>query len=302
MPFAQGSRSQLTYILESTFDTLPSSPAMIKLPINTHSVALQKQIVESDEIRSDRQLAVSRHGNKSVGGDILVELRPLDYDDLLEGALFGDFDSSGELRLGTTFKSFSLEDGALDINQYRVFSGCVVDSCTINVAPNAMVTANFSMVGSSAAAISGSSVDATPTEPQSDQPFDSFSGSISEGGSQIATVTSLEFSINNSVNPAYVVGTDTAPQMEYGRGLVTGTMTAYFEDAVLLNKFINETESTLEFTLAGTTNYTFSFPRVKYNGGDVPLDNEQSRLINMPFVALYQEGLGYGTSLKIIRT
>lgn len=304
MAFAQGARSRLTHILESTFNTTPGSPAMVQLPINTHSISLQKEAIESGEVRPDRQVAVFRHGSKSVAGDIAVEFRPLDYDELLEGALFGDFDSSNELRLGTTFKSFSFEDGALDIDQYRVFTGCCVNTFSMSITPNEIVTANFGIIGAGADAVSGSSIDATPTQPQSDDPYDGNSGigSILEGGSAIATVSSLEFSIDNAINPAFVVGSATAPQMEYGRGRVTGTVTAYFEDAVLLNKFINETESSITFTLDGaTTDYTFDFPKVKYSGGDIPLDNEQSRLVTLPFVALYEADNDYGTSLKITK-
>lgn len=302
MPFAQGSRSQLTYILESVFNTTPASPNMMLLPLNAHTVALQKQAIESDEIRSDRQIAVFRHGNKSVEGTIDVEFRALDYDELLEGVMFGDFDSAGDLRLGTTLKSFSFEDGALDINEYRVFTGCYVNTLSMNLAPNAMVTASFGIVGAGADPISASSIDATPVAAQSDEPYDTFSGTIKEGGTTIASISSLDFTIENSVSPAFVLGTDTAPQMEYGRGRVTGTISAYFEDEVLLNKFINETETSIEFTLAGTTNYTFQFPRIKYSGGDVPLDSEQSRFISLPFIALYEADAGYGTTLKITRT
>ena len=301
MAFAQGSRSQLTYILESVFNTTPGTPAMSLLPINTHTISLQKEGIESAEIRSDRQVNVFRHGNKSVAGSLEVEFRPIDYDELLEGALFGDFDSANELRLGTTFKSFSFEDGALDINQYRVFSGCAINSMSMSIQPNQIVTATFDVLGAGAATVSGTSIDATPTEVTSDTPFDSFSGTIQEGGSTIAIVSSLEFTVDNSLNLPFVVGSDTAPQMEFGRGRVTGTITAYFENATLLNKFINETESSLKFTLDGTTDYIFDFPRVKYNGGDIPLDNEQSRLVTLPFVALYEADNDFGTSFKITK-
>lgn len=304
MAFAQGSRSQLTYVAESTFNTTPGSPAMATLPINSHTLSLQKEVVTSGEIRSDRQVNVSRHGNKSVAGDITVEFRPDDYDELLEGALFGDFGSANELRLGTTFKSFSFEDGALDISQYRVFSGCAVNSMSMSLNPNAMVLATFGIVGAGAAPVSASSVDATPAAVLNETPFDSFSGSINEGGASIALVSSLDFTIENSLNPAFIIGSSTAPQLEYGRGVVTGTITAYFEDETLLNKFINETESSLDFTLASSVtgdSYTFDFPRIKYNGGDIPLDSEQSRLVTLPFEALYEADSGYGTTLMITK-
>lgn len=303
MAFAQGSRSRLTYILESVFNTTPGSPAMVTLPINSHTMSLQKTAIESAEIRSDRQVNVSRHGQKSVTGDIEVEFRPLDYDELLEGALFGDFDSSNELRLGTTFKSFTFEDAALDIDEYRVFTGCAINTFSMSVQPNQMVTATFGIIGAGADAVASSSIDASPTAIQSDTPFDGGSGigSIKEGGSAIAIVSGLEFNIDNAVNPAYVVGSATAPQMEYGRGRVTGTLTAYFENETLLNKFINETESSLQFTLDGSTDYIFDFPRIKYSGGDIPLNSEQSRLITMPFIALYEEGNDFGTALKVTK-
>lgn len=301
MAFAQGSRSRLTYILENTFNETPGSPVLTTLPINSHSLSLAKESIESAEIRSDRQVNVFRHGNQSVAGSIEVEFRPTDYDELLEGALFGDFDSANELRLGTTFKSFTFEDSALDIAQYRVFRGCSINSMSMSLQPNQMAIATFGIVGASAATPSGASIDADPVAHTSDTPYDTFSGTITEGGSSIAIVTGLEFSVDNSVAPAYVIGSSTAPQMEYGRGRVTGTVTAYFEDAALLNKFINETESSISFTLDGTTDYTFDFPRVKYNGGDIPLDNEQSRLITLPFVALYEEDNDYGTALKITK-
>jgi len=301
MSFAQGARSRLTYILENTFNTTPGSPAMVRLPITGHTLSLQKEGIESAEIRPDRQVAVFRHGNKSISGNIDVEFAPLNFDELIEGALFGDFDSENELRLGTTFKSFTLEDGALDIAQYRVFTGCGINSMSMSLAPNAMVTASFGIVGAGADAVSGASIDSGPTEPLSDDPFDSFSGSIKEGGSTIATVTALDFTVENGLNPAFVIGSATAPQMEYGRGKVTGNMTVYFENATMLNKFINETETSIQFTLTGSTSYTFDFPKVKYSGGDIPLSSEQSRLLTLPFVGLYEANADFGTALKITK-
>ena len=67
-------------------------------------------------------------------------------------------------------------------------------------------------------------------------------------------------------------------------------MTIYYEDETIINKFLNETESTLEVSVddpTGTNSYTFLFPRVKYNGAAVPLSGSTSRLITVPFVALY---------------
>lgn len=302
MAFAQGSRSILTYVVESTFGTTPGSPTMKTIPINSHTLDLRKAGVESAEIRSDRQVAVYRHGNKSAEGDIEVEFRPDDYDDFLESALFGQFTTAGVLKLGTTFQSMSIEDGALDIDQYRLFTGMAVNSLNLSVQPNQMILATFGMMGKTMT-ISGSSADASPDAALSDDPFDAFSGTISEGGSPIAVVSGLELTVENNIEPAFVIGSDTTAQMEYGRGRVTGQFTAYFEDAALINKFINETESSLEFELASTVTgdtYTFEIPKIKYSGASVPLNDEQSRLVTLPFIGLYNSS--DATSLLITKS
>lgn len=302
MAQAQGSRSRLVYTVESVFGTTPGSPVMKTIPINTHSLNLEKSAIESQEIRSDRQVAVFRHGNKSAGGNIEVEFRPDDYDDFLESALFGQFTTAGVLKLGTTFQSMSIEDGLLDIAQYRLFTGMAVDTFSLEVTPNQMVTASFGMVGKTMT-ISSSPADAAVDAALSDDPFDAFSGTISEGGSPIALVSSLKLNVENNIEPTFVIGSAVTPQMEYGRGRVTGEFTAYFADATLMNKFINETESSLSFSLASTVTgdtYTFLVPKIKYSGANAPLQDEQSRLITLPFIGLYNTS--DATSLKITKS
>jgi hypothetical protein len=303
MAFAQGSRSRLTYIVENTFGDTPSNPTMIELPYNTHSLNLSKEVVESDEIRSDRLTAVQRHGQRQVGGDISVDFRADDYDDLIESAMFSTFDTSGQIDVGTTPKYVSIEDGALDISQYRVFTGCAVDSWSMSIAPNQMVQSSFTLVGKDQDPISGTSLDPSPTSASSNSPFDSFSGTIKEGGSDIAIVTSIDFTLNNSLAPTFVVGDQSAPQLEYCRGEVTGTLEVYFEDDSLIKKFTNETETSLEFTLDDGVSgnlYTFTMGRVKLNSGSVPVENEQSRMISMDFTALRDSSTG--TNLRVAKS
>lgn len=300
MAFAQGSRSRLTYAKETTFGTAPAS--LTTLPKNGHTLDLTKTLIESAEIRSDREVAVERHGNRSVAGSVDVEFRADEYDELLEGALFNTFNSSNELTLGTSLQTFTLEDGALDIDQYRLFTGCGVNSFSLNVAPDEIVAASFGFIGRNMA-ISGTSQDATPTASAGNAVFDSFTGTISIDSSAVANVTSLALNVDNGLNQTFVIGSAITPMLEYGRGNVTGELTAYFEDAALINYFLNETEIDLEFSLtdgvSGNT-YTFELPRTKVNGAAVPLDNEQSRLITIPFRALYSTSDTY--SIKITKS
>lgn len=289
MAFAQGSRSRLAYVVESTFGTTPGAPTMITIPYNTHSLDLTKQRVQGNEILSDRIPRVDRHGNRSAGGDIVVDLRDTDYDDFIESAFFNTFSSAGVLTIGTTPQFLSIEDGALDVSEYRQFTGMAVSSMSVSIAPNQMVQATFSMVGKDVTQAS-SPLDATPTAPSGGEPFDSYSGTISDGGGNISIVTSFQFTINNSLAPTFVVGSAATPQLEYGLAQVEGTLNVYYEDETLINKFLNEVESNVQVVVddpASGNSYTFDFPAVKYNGASVPVQNPQSRTISLPFVGLY---------------
>jgi len=306
MAFSQGSRAGLSYVVESTFGTTPGSPSLIQLPYTTQSLNLTKERVTGTDIQPDRMLRVDRHGNRSAAGDIVADLRKGDYDPFLESAFFNTF-SSNVLKVGTTPKFFSIEDAATDITQFRLFTGMSVSSLAVSIRPNQMVTGTFSMIGKNMT-ISGTSVDAVKTAPSGNAPFDAYSGALEIGDtggalSAAAIVTGIDFTINNALAPTFVVGSSTTPQLEYGMATVEGTITAYFEDAALINRFLNETETALEVSVddpTGSSDYTFLFPRVKINGADVPVDNPTSRIITLPFVALYDTT--EATNIKLTRS
>jgi hypothetical protein len=307
MPFSQGSRSGLAYVVESAFGTTPATPSLIDIPYNTHSLNLTKDRVEGNQLQPDRMPRVDRHGNRQTGGDITVDLRKGDFDPFLESAMFGSW-SNDELKTGTTPKYFTIEDRALDLPQYRLFTGLSVSSLAVSIQPNQMVTGTFSMIGKDMT-ISGSSADATTTAASSNAPFDSYSGDIKIAdaggalGSGLTLITGIDFTIDNSLNPTFVVGETSTPQLEYGMANITGSITAYFQDATLINRFINETETAIEVSVddpTGSNPYTFLFPRAKINSADVPVDGPTSRIVTMEFVALYDST--EASNLTITRT
>jgi len=212
------------------------------------------------------------------------------------------------LKIGSTAKSFTIEDAADDIDQFRLFTGMTVNTVAISIKPNAMIAATFSIIGKDMA-ISGTSVDPTKTASTTNQPFDSYSGAMAIGNASatggltsVAIITGIDFSVTNSLAPTFVVGSATTPQLEFGMATVEGTITAYFEDASLINRFVNETTSAFQVTVndpSGASNYTFHFPRVKINGASVPVDNPTSRIVTLPFVALYDTA--ENSSVEIIR-
>jgi hypothetical protein len=304
MAFSQGSRSSLSFVTEATFGTTPAG-SFANLPFSTHSLNLTKDILSGTDIEADRMPRVNRQGNRQVGGDIVVDLRDGDYDLLLESAMLGAF-ATNVLKVGVAPKFFSIEDYASDIDQARLFTGMSVSTMAISLAPNQMVTTTFGMVGKD---MTMSATEKTQTAASGAQPFDAYSGDISIGNvgspSAVAIVTALDFTLNNSYAPTFVIGDDSAPSLEYGRAEVEGTMTAYFENAALIDRFLNETETAIQVSVddpTGANAYTFDFPRVKINSADVGVDGPTSRMVTMSFVALYDGSVGgLATNLQITR-
>lgn len=306
MPFAQGSRSSLSYQVETTFGVAPVTPTLVDLPFVSHTLNLTKERVQSGDILQDRMVRHDRHGNRSAAGDIVVELRKGVYDDFLASAFMNTW-STNVIKPGITPSYMHIEDSLNDISQHRLFTGMAVSQAAFTIRPNEMVTTTFSMVGKDMT-VSGTSFDATKTAAALNAPFDAYSGSLDIGNnggalSAIATITSIEFSINNSLAPTFVVGSASTPQLEYGMAMVEGTITAYVEDLTLINRFLNETETALEVAVDDPTaasTYTFLFPRVKFNGADIPVDGPTSRIINIPFVSIYDTV--EACNLKLTRT
>ena len=293
MPFSQGSRAGLSYVPEVTFGVTPGTPSLVALPYTSHTLNLAKERVTGNDLQIDRMTRVDRHGNRSVAGDFVADLRKADYDPFLEAAFFNTF-SANVLKIGTTPKFFSVEDAATDISQFRLFTGVSVSTLAVSIKPNQMVTGTFGLVGKDMT-VAGTSIDAIKTAASTNQPFDSYSGLMEIGNSGVAPtasaiITGIDFTISNELAPTYVIGSPSTPQLEYGMAMVEGTITAYFENAALINRFINEVQTGIRVSVddpTGVSDYTFFFPRVKINAADIPVDGPTSRIITMPFVALY---------------
>jgi hypothetical protein len=96
-------------------------------------------------------------------------------------------------------------------------------------------------------------------------------------------------SLENGIEPLFAVGSQTTQRPSIGKSRLTGTLTTYFEDKTLYEKFLNETESSIQLVLTDLdgNSYTIDLPRVKYNSGQPDVSGEGAITIGMEFVALY---------------
>jgi hypothetical protein len=157
----------------------------------------------------------------------------------------------------------------------------------MSIKPNTIIPITIESVGKNAAAASATPLKASPTAISSNPPFDSFTGSITEGGSAIATVTGIDFSLDNQTNGTEIIFANTISGITDGKGKVTGTVSAYFTDASLVNKFINETASSIVVTLTDLLggSLAINFSSLKYTGGDFDVSDDGSVTLSLPFEA-----------------
>jgi len=302
MSFATGSQVEFTVIAESTYGTTPSiTPGDTQfVPFISNNLNLTKAVFEDPSIQANRQSKFSRHGNREVGGDISFAYSHEAFDIFFESLCSSTF-SSEILKIGQTQSSMTVQVAHQDITQNRIFTGLVANTFNLEVNLDGVVQSTFGLMGKDMT-VATSDIDSAPTAAPDKQPFVHFDGTFKEGGSAIAILTGISLSVDNQNNANYVLGSDSIDSLSSAMIKVEGTVTAYFQDAVLLNKFINETASTIEFTLddgEGNT-HTFLLPNVKYNGADIQVSDGNTVPVTLPFVALY-DGTE-ATSLKITRS
>ncbi len=132
-------------------------------------------------------------------------------------------------------------------------------------------------------------------------PFDSFTGSIEEGGTTIAHVTGWDLKVEQAMEPNFACGSPAAQSVSVGTIKVSGNITVYYVDQALRKKFINGVGSSLKLILgsvAATKAYTIDLGTVKYTSNTRD-DTELARTESLAFAATYT---ATDTTIKITRT
>lgn len=259
------------------------------LPYTSHSLNLTKDIFQDDTIRADRRRQFNIHGNRIAGGDISANLAYSAFDDFIASALYSEW-AANVISDGVTEKSFTVEDGALDIDQYRLFTGVKVNSWSVEVPVDGIVTTTFSVQGKNATG-SGTSIDATVTAPTIAEPFFHAGGTFLLDGSPECKVSSISLNVDNGGAPNYCLGDDTASDITVGFTNVTGSATIYFVDGTIFSDFLNEATATLDFTLTdGVNTLQFQLPKIKYSSADKPVASQGPTLETVNFEALSNAG------------
>ncbi len=299
MTFSMQSRHELRAMAEASYGQVPTAPGYSLLRHSGCDLALRRTSIESDEIRSDRQISNFFHGTEKVSGEIDFELSFGAYDELLSAVLLSGW-SADELVTGSTITSFALERGFSDVGKYQLFSGCCIDRLDLSIQPESLVTGRFHVAGKTVT-YTDISVEENADTPPQNAPMEAFLGILEEGGDALGIVTGLELKIENGLEGNPVLGSRNPVSAGFGKSRISGELTVYFQDQSLHQKFLDQSHSSLSLTLSGEGgSYEISMPRILYMSAEDPVRADRAVSSNFRFVALADEVTG--TDIKIIRS
>ena len=200
---------------------------------------------------------------------------------------------SSRLVNGTTMKSYSIEVGHLDINQFRQYLGMIPSKMDLKIGVGSIITGSFDFMGKSMN-IAGTTGMGTVVASQTYTPANAVKGvfDIFENGASITASTyikSADLSFDNTLRAQEAVGVFGNAGVAAGTLKVTGKLELYFADATLYTKFLNNTETSLSIPVLDKdgNGYVFFFPRVKYTSAKTNSTGlDQDDMLSMDFMAL----------------
>jgi hypothetical protein len=131
-------------------------------------------------------------------------------------------------------------------------------------------------------------------------------GQLRISGTTVAVVTGMNIQHALALSGEPVVGANIVPEIFAGRSIITGQMTAFFEQGGLIDDFINEAEIDIIAYLTtasapGSPAMSFHMPRVKLGGADLATTGEAGQMITIPFQCLKYEGSTAGVENTTIQ-
>jgi hypothetical protein len=198
-----------------------------------------------------------------------------------------------KLTNGVQQHSFTIEHVFADAGFSQLFSGCRIGKLDLTLPASGFVTATFGVTGRDMTVREGAEAPyfTAPAAFATHPALATVDGTLRLGASDIGVVTGLNLSIDLGLSGDGVLGTDVLPEIFYGRTSVTGTLTAFVEDASLLKSFDGEEELALHVLLAAPGAAAGGFlalhlPRIKFTGGSIRVEGEHGLPITLPFQAL----------------
>jgi hypothetical protein len=209
-------------------------------------------------------------------------------------------------------RKFGFEVNSTDVDMSQLYTECRIGGFKVNLPATGMGTIEVPVMGRDMEVYTGASAPfyTSPSAATTTGCIAAVNGLLRVGGSTVGVVTGLNIDMNLNPSSDAVVGQNFVPEIFLGRANVTGQMTAFLQDEVLLNDFKNETEiSVLAYlttsSAVASPAISIYLPRIKLGDADIATSGEGGQSIQLPFQALKADGTTAGdvaTTIRIVDT
>jgi hypothetical protein len=293
---ASGALHVLSRVTETIRGSTPATPVMENIPHSSLTGGLTMEGKVSKILRVGRHVHGYRNGSKKIEFEYGIEPSYGSYDNVFAALMMASW-STNVLKTGQTRSYHTYERKFSDLdsgNNYLRLVGCEHTGFSLKLASGddgAIIDGTVKCIGRDLelddAIITGETYSDEPTT----EPMSSFDCTLEEGGASIAIVTALDFELANGHEQQYIVGSRLSADPDVGEIMITGNLTAQFKTTTLMEKFINETESSITATLQDAAGNTlkFDFPRIRYKSGSPDVSGPGAVLLPMQWQALYDD-------------
>jgi hypothetical protein len=211
---------------------------------------------------------LSTNGTTTITLDLNTPLK-------VEGALTGAKISGSRLMNGTTLQPFTIEKQSLDINQFQTFRGMNVSKFSTSFASKALTEGTFTFLGKD---MLRNVVTQLPGAPVASNTYDIQNGvkgigQLWEGGAPITStsIKSLSLDVDSGLRAQDAAGSLGLVGIGIGTFMVKGTLTVYFANGSLYDKFLADQYTSLIVSTqdSASNGYVLTLPRVMLTTGKV---------------------------------
>lgn len=214
------------------------------------------------------------------------------------------------LRNGVTEHSYSVirYHGGMTDTQYFTFLGQVVNSFNVSAQSGSILTGSFDFIGKDATltqTASGTSVSGA-TEASSTSILNAVSNvaEVREGGSDVASclVQGVDFTVANNVRGLKAIANLGNCDVGVGKCDVTGTLTAYFKDNALYDKYLAGTASSLSYKVEDSPGnaYIFDMPQIEFESDGINAGGQDQDVMETLGFRAYMDPI-YGYTIQICK-
>jgi len=260
---------QLSFIEEVTWGTLQTGVTWQAIRLTGESLSESKQRNRPAEINSSGVVSHAITTQVGVEGAINFALSADTFDKFLEGAVNGAFATNTLVNeVPPELSSFSIQKKLNSAGSLWLrYTGCYVTGFTLNASVGNFVEGSFSFLAkeqTSATTNAASTITAAPTQ----RVIDTVAGVSAIDVDDVTFTTpiqSIQLNVTKEgARQQFAIGSSSAAGLGRGTLNVTGSVVMYFKDFTMFDKYKNEVDIKLEFTLTDSDDdgYRFTLPVV----------------------------------------